>query len=519
MNERARGAAVDGAGPALAWLSHPVTVVALVVLAVNDHLLKQALPGALTGKLSDVAGLVLAAPLLASLTLLAFGRLPPHRVAAWSIAIVGIGFALVKITQVGAGVASAAWSLVTPHSVILADPTDLIALPALTVAWALWRRVRTRPVASRTARLVRVFLVLPAMTLAVAATSQVWVQVAWDVDEVDGQIVLGIAKASPSRGPTELHDAYISASSIDGQVWSSPNEANPWRAFDDPGPTPISCQASVPDNCYRVVPGRLAIEHRSGDGDWRIDWAVSTRDRARLIAYYEPYLSDLAECRSVLVHEVARGYVVVAACGRDGFVRRSADGTWERLGFPPDQPAVDPATLAAPSPFDPVPLGFVIMTTWLAVALGSELVRPPGRLRIWTRFIAAASIFGWWPAYAMLYTVAGIVVLGLDVLVQLGLVIVWLVLHQVQRTLRTRVVVAGLGAGLAAGVIPYLINQGFVTAEPWLYGVAAAMGAAGVVVTAVVGRAVRPASTTTVEPPYPAVVVGPQPAPGPDSAD
>lgn len=56
----------DGAvGAALAWLVHPVTVFATALLIVNDHLLKAAYPGWVTGKLSDVAGLVMAPPVVA----------------------------------------------------------------------------------------------------------------------------------------------------------------------------------------------------------------------------------------------------------------------------------------------------------------------------------------------------------------------------------------------------------------------------------------------------------------------
>ena len=43
---------------ALRALAHPGSVLALVVLVLNDHVLKQAWPGLVTGKLSDVAGLV-----------------------------------------------------------------------------------------------------------------------------------------------------------------------------------------------------------------------------------------------------------------------------------------------------------------------------------------------------------------------------------------------------------------------------------------------------------------------------
>ena len=63
-------------------LASPGFVLALVVLVLNDHVLKQAYPGWVTGKLSDVAGLVVAPLLLAvPLTLLRVPRALPvsHR--------------------------------------------------------------------------------------------------------------------------------------------------------------------------------------------------------------------------------------------------------------------------------------------------------------------------------------------------------------------------------------------------------------------------------------------------------
>ena len=59
-------------GTSLRALASPVAVVSLVLLVLNDHLLKQAWPGAVTGKLSDVAGLVVA-PLLLTVGLAAVG--------------------------------------------------------------------------------------------------------------------------------------------------------------------------------------------------------------------------------------------------------------------------------------------------------------------------------------------------------------------------------------------------------------------------------------------------------------
>jgi len=132
---------VDTRGRILgAWLGHPVTVVALLVLVVNDHVLKAAYPGVVTGKLSDAAGLVLAPPLLALLV-----RRPAA--ALWSVAV---GFSLVKSSGYAAALASDVWSVVHgPSSVIRADWPDLRTLPFLGVAWWAYRCAARQPVASR----------------------------------------------------------------------------------------------------------------------------------------------------------------------------------------------------------------------------------------------------------------------------------------------------------------------------------------------------------------------------------
>ncbi|MBX6723359.1 MAG: hypothetical protein IRY92_09020, partial [Dactylosporangium sp.] len=90
----------------LAWLAHPVTLAAVVVLVVNDHLLKDAYPGLVTGKLSDVAGLVLAPAVLASLVTLLVPRAPAGPVAVGATAVVGLAFAIVKALPAAAAVAS-----------------------------------------------------------------------------------------------------------------------------------------------------------------------------------------------------------------------------------------------------------------------------------------------------------------------------------------------------------------------------------------------------------------------------
>lgn len=128
----------DAARVTLAWLGHPVTVLALVVLVLNDHVLKAAQPGWLTGKLSDVAGLVLAPPLVAALAALIVPRLPARAAFGLGLGLVGLGFTLVKTIGSAAAAASAAWSVVSGPSLVRADLTDLFALPALALAGWSW---------------------------------------------------------------------------------------------------------------------------------------------------------------------------------------------------------------------------------------------------------------------------------------------------------------------------------------------------------------------------------------------
>lgn len=147
-------------------LLHPLVVVSVVVLIVNDHLLKAISPGVMTGKLSDVAGLaffplalVSAWEVLAS----ALGRWrspTPTSLLVATAATAGV-FAVAKSSAAGNMLVSAAlgtlqWAAAsvfaligggaTPHlqrAVIAQDPTDLIALAALGVSVVIgYRRIR-----------------------------------------------------------------------------------------------------------------------------------------------------------------------------------------------------------------------------------------------------------------------------------------------------------------------------------------------------------------------------------------
>jgi hypothetical protein len=145
-------------------LLHPLALASLLVLVVNDHVLKPMLPGLVTGKLSDVAGLLLA-PLVVvaaiELGSAAVGRRssPDRRGLIAICVLVAAGFAVVKTTTAGAvalgsllGAGQWLGGMLTspllgmppPPAVadVVVDPTDLVALGCVLVALAVSLRRR-----------------------------------------------------------------------------------------------------------------------------------------------------------------------------------------------------------------------------------------------------------------------------------------------------------------------------------------------------------------------------------------
>ena len=169
MSREADGEARErpvGPGDAGRGLLRAVPLSAIAILLLNDHVLKSVSPGALTGKLSDVAGLLFFPALLVAAVELSGSTLGrpvarPRRLLAWAVLLTGVVFTIVKVwptaTHVWAAVlGTAQWPVAAALAAVghdpipgwrpvgaVTDPTDLIALPALLLAWldARWRSV------------------------------------------------------------------------------------------------------------------------------------------------------------------------------------------------------------------------------------------------------------------------------------------------------------------------------------------------------------------------------------------
>jgi len=105
------------------------------------------LPGVVTGKLSDLAGLFALPLLLAALTALALrprSRRVLDGIGLAAVAVVSLGFALVKASPPIAAAVSSVWSFVLPTR-LGADPADLLTLAVAPLAYVAWVRTDAAP--------------------------------------------------------------------------------------------------------------------------------------------------------------------------------------------------------------------------------------------------------------------------------------------------------------------------------------------------------------------------------------
>ena len=167
----------DAPGGALTALCQPAPVLATLVLVINDHALKGGgvVPGAITGKLSDMAGLFLFPILLAALARVALlratgsravsGRLYWRWLPALSAGVTLLGFTALKTWPGFNRLVESFWG----QNIL--DPGDLLASPMVGLAWWWLRAYDTRTVTAHRPGRVAQITALAVAAFACLATS------------------------------------------------------------------------------------------------------------------------------------------------------------------------------------------------------------------------------------------------------------------------------------------------------------------------------------------------------------
>ena len=124
-------------GRALRALTHPAVPLLLLVWILNDHVFKAQFHNAVTGKLSDVVAMVVFPLLIAAVV-----ERWSNRPLAIGLAVNTIFFSAINLFATADALTEAAMSLII-ETRLTPDPTDLLVLPAMAGAIAVWQRTPT----------------------------------------------------------------------------------------------------------------------------------------------------------------------------------------------------------------------------------------------------------------------------------------------------------------------------------------------------------------------------------------
>ncbi len=329
---------------ALSYLTHPLVVVSIVLLVVNDFVLKGSAPGWLTGKLSDFAGLVFFPGLLA----LCVGLVAPRSNALY----VGVGawlstallFSAVKTVPAANEAFIDAIGLVRGPVQVVRDPTDALAIVVLPLGWWLWSQIK--PLPRRTSiRSASAWVAATCAVLATGATSPA------ERTAVEGFFVDGPRVYAVGRG-----DAEVSVD--DGLTWSPLGAATPetrrlpqddYGNYSRPAQTARLCHARRPEICYRIVDAAAVEQSRDAGATWARGWTEPASETKRRETVGAGKLGGAASLAFLNTPEP----ILLVAMGNEGVLRHELDGEWKRVRALRAGPGY---VEQGPSPFDYRPL-------------------------------------------------------------------------------------------------------------------------------------------------------------------
>ncbi len=315
---------------------HPLMIGSIVLLLVNDHLLKAYSPSWLTGKLSDFAGLFFF-PFLLALALHRVAR-DEDRALRWGLALTGLVFAAIKtLPEANAAFTGLVSRALGPSVRFVLDPTDLIAMAVLPAAWLFWKKLHVQGMRDErgTAQPGKLaYAVMALGSLAALATSPC------PLPPEVSRLVVQEGRVYANAGyPFNADRLTLYAFSGDGNAWSpveQPAEALV-EAFKAPAPKlPITqCDPADPQICYRVSGGAGIEESSDGGQTWQTSWQyppgrgefqarVGIRDSCK--ARPEQRFDDL-----VILSKPGSTTVVASAGNQGVLVRRPGEG-WQRMG-------------------------------------------------------------------------------------------------------------------------------------------------------------------------------------------
>ncbi|MDW8327700.1 MAG: hypothetical protein RMK99_14145 [Anaerolineales bacterium] len=319
-------------------LRHPVTLFSLGLLLLNDHVFKAAAPSALTGKLSDFAGLFFFPFLLTTLLSLLTDRrrIPARATFAASLAITAIGFTLIKtVPEANAAMRALLAGFRGGPVQIVLDPTDCMALVMLLPAAGLWRSLERASKPQRPGW--GALLALSLAACATLATPPCPLPVRVEKLASDGINVyarLGSGHywdTSPIlRQSTDQGRSWGNAPGLTSEISST--------LFSEVTYPVLACAPDDPTHCYRL-PDQSRVEYSTDGGrTWQLAWELpwgrlQYMKRYHLIGSCKGIAGVDTRLNDVVLLSNNGQVTVIVAMGNEGVLVREPDGRWQRYGL------------------------------------------------------------------------------------------------------------------------------------------------------------------------------------------
>jgi hypothetical protein len=309
-------------------LAHPISLIAILALLLNDHFLRIQSPSWLTGKLGDFAWLVFAPFICAAVVAwLIRGRQQEKIVGIGAFIFIGVWFALAKTMPLVHGWTTDALEIVVGYrGTLRIDPTDLITLPALLIGWQVWRQAQNTPQTLKP----RAWVLLALGAVGTVANSQIPVNYGITTLCQENDVISAFADTN------YLGEHY--ASEDGGLTWqraerdSLPNctfEAFSWTN----GYTNSARQVSDGTRFYRYTSDQR-IESSIDRGEtWTLEQDLSAIGSEARRIYYQEVWHKAFRPGPLGVLVDSQTHNIIIAMGHDGVLVRTPDGTWRWVGM------------------------------------------------------------------------------------------------------------------------------------------------------------------------------------------
>jgi hypothetical protein len=312
---------------ALACISHPLSIAAVLLLVLNDHWLRHFWPSWLTGKLGDFAWLFFFPFITAAfLAWLLPARLQARQqwVGGLAFALVGAVFFLAKtLPGFREDIIKAVESVFRFPITISADVTDLVALLSLVPAVWLWKKSR-----AVSPKMLHPSLVLLAsgMLLTMANMPQ----------PDPGIYCLG--QAGKEIAACASYGCYTSTNG--GLSWKVNEEVQLSDCPDITGEATTAAESVViqaqPGVSYSFTPGGDIRRIESQDAAGKVEYQISPVTQAQKAYYFKTHTGNpvLVDSPQDGIFDAASGNVIFTM-GHEGVLVRQADGTYQLVQVGP----------------------------------------------------------------------------------------------------------------------------------------------------------------------------------------